>query len=96
MVFTVVNPNCELSASFVAIFKMANISDTQMIYMYLPCFNLNDLCVNLFIVIIMKKTHLDLEICLNFLWSPFFQYGCQYFQHRNALFTITLEPLGRI
>ena len=50
---TVVNPNCERSKSaeafFVAIFNMTAISDTQMIYMYVSWFNLNDLCVNLFI-----------------------------------------------
>ena len=56
MFLTVVNLNCELStspeASYVVIFKMAAISDTQKIYMYMyePCFNLNELCVNLFIV----------------------------------------------
>ena len=58
-VLTVVSPNCERSTStetfFFAIFNMSAISDTQMIYMYASTFNVNDLCVNLFIVFTMKK-----------------------------------------
>ena len=66
-------------------FKYTN--DTHVCTMHM-----NDLCVNLFIVITTKK---PLRYTSKLSLVSIFQYGCQYFQHWNALFTTPLEPLGR-
>ena len=101
MFSTVVSPNSEHSTSaeafFVTIFKMAAIFDTQIKYMYVPCFDLNDTCMNLSIVLTTKKCtrHNALNTSKASLVT-ILQYGCRDLQHRNALFTITLDPLGRL
>ena len=43
----------------------------------------------------LEKTHLRLRNTSK-LSSAIFQYDCQYFQHRNALFTITSSFIGSI